>query len=177
MAVTSGVTVKVPPLLTTPEIVTETGPVEAPTGTGATMLPSLQLVAAAGIPLKLTVLLPWIAPNPFPLTVTAVPTGPAAGENPVMEARTLKLTEFEFCPETDTTTGPVVAPVGTGVTMLVFDHEVGVAAVPLNVTLLDPWEDPNAPPEIVTLDPSPPIVGETLDIKGNSTSGRVTCES
>ena len=41
-------------------------------------------------------------------------------------------------PPTVTTTLPVVAPVGTGATMLVELQLVGVAAVPLNATVLVP---------------------------------------
>jgi len=41
-------------------------------------------------------------------------------------------------PPTVTTTLPVVAPAGTGTTILVGDHELGVAVVPLNVTVLVP---------------------------------------
>jgi hypothetical protein len=41
-------------------------------------------------------------------------------------------------PPTVTTTLPVVAPAGTGTTMLLADQVVGVAAVPLKVTVLVP---------------------------------------
>jgi hypothetical protein len=41
-------------------------------------------------------------------------------------------------PPTVTTTFPVVAALGTGTTMLVALQPVGVAAVPLKVTVLDP---------------------------------------
>jgi hypothetical protein len=41
-------------------------------------------------------------------------------------------------PPTVTTTLPLVAPAGTGTVMLVADHALGVAAVPLNVTVLVP---------------------------------------
>jgi len=53
-------------------------------------------------------------------------------------------------PPTVTTTLPVVAPVGTGTTMLVADQLVGVAAVPLNVTVLVPLVAPKPVPVIVT---------------------------
>jgi len=51
-------TVKTTPLLATPPTVTTTLPVEAPAGTGATMLVALQLVGAAAVPLKASVLDP-----------------------------------------------------------------------------------------------------------------------
>lgn len=52
------VTVNVMPLLATPLTVTTTLPVVAPFGTGAVMLPALQLVGIAVMPLKLTILVP-----------------------------------------------------------------------------------------------------------------------
>jgi len=51
---------------------------------------------------------------------------------------TVKLTPLLAEPPTVTTTGPVVAPMGTGVTILVALQFVGVAVVPLNLTVLDP---------------------------------------
>ena len=53
-------------------------------------------------------------------------------------------------PFTVTTTGPVVAPVGTGVTMLVALQLMGAAIVPLNVTVLDPFVAPKFVPAMVT---------------------------
>jgi hypothetical protein len=53
-------------------------------------------------------------------------------------AVTVKLTPLLATPPTVTTTFPLVAPVGTGATMLVAVQFAGVivAAVPLNVTVL-----------------------------------------
>jgi hypothetical protein len=45
--------------------------------------------------------------------------------------------------------------------MLVALQLVGVADVPLNVTVLLPWVEPNADPVIVTDVPTAPKVGET----------------
>lgn len=53
-----GVTVNVTPLLVAPPTVTVTGPVDAPVGTGATMVVLFQLVGVAGKPLNKTVLVP-----------------------------------------------------------------------------------------------------------------------
>jgi hypothetical protein len=50
------VTVKFKLLLVTPPTVTETGPLVVPLDTTATTLASLQLIATAVVPLKLTVL-------------------------------------------------------------------------------------------------------------------------
>ncbi len=65
-------------------------------------------------------------------------------------------------PPTVTTTEPVVAPVGTGTAMLVADQVVGVAAVPLNVTVLVPCVAPKLVPVIVTAVPTGPLVGDRL---------------
>jgi len=51
---------------------------------------------------------------------------------------TVKLTPLLATPPTVMTTLPVVAPVGTGTAMLVAPQLVGVAAVPLKVTVLVP---------------------------------------
>jgi hypothetical protein len=44
------------------------------------MLVALQLVAAAVVPLKFTVLVPCVAPKFVPVIVTAVPTAPDVGD-------------------------------------------------------------------------------------------------
>src|SRR6266853_1208073 len=67
------VTVNAIPLLAAPPTVTTTLPVVAPAGTATTMLVALQLVGVAGVPLKLTVLLPCDAPKFVPIIVTDVP--------------------------------------------------------------------------------------------------------
>ena len=78
----------------------------------------------------------------------------------------VKLIPLLATPPTVTTTGPVVAPEGTGTVMDVPLHVPGVAAVPLNVTVLVPGEEPNPLPVIVTDVPTTPIVGERLVIPG-----------
>ena len=50
--------------------------------------------------------------------------------------------------------------------MLVSVQLVGVAAVPLNATALDPWLDPKDTPVIVTDVPTGPPFGDTLVIVG-----------
>src|SRR5260370_32138083 len=72
-------TVKVMPLLARPPTVTTTFPLVAPAGTGAMMLVALQLVGVADIPLKVSVLVPCLAPKFVPVIVTEVPTGPEVG--------------------------------------------------------------------------------------------------
>ena len=70
--------------------------------------------------------------------VTDVPTAPEVGERLFIFGLTVNVTPLLACPLTVTTTAPVVAPEGTGALMLVALQLVGVAAVPLNVTVLVP---------------------------------------
>jgi len=165
-------TVKVTPLLATPPTVTTTFPVVAPAGTAATMLAGLQLVGGAAVPLKLTVLLPCDAPKFVPAIVTEVPTGPEAGLRLVMlgaepEAEvTVNAIPLLAAPPTVTTTFPVVAPAGTATTMLVAFQLVGVAAVPLKLTVLLPCDVPKFVPVIVTEVPATADAGFRLVIFG-----------
>ena len=66
---------------------------------------------------------------------------------------------------------PVVAPFGTGATIEVALQLVGVAVVPLNVTVLVPWVEPKFVPVIVTDVPTAPEVGDKLVMLG---AGAVT---
>jgi hypothetical protein len=128
-------------LLANPRTVTTTGPVVAPFGTSATMLVEPQLVGAVVIPLNVTMLVPLVAPKFVPVIVTEVPMEPDVGDRPVMLGAgvvTVKLTPLLAAPETVTTTFPVVAPFGTGTMIWVILQLVGVASVPLNVTVLAP---------------------------------------
>jgi hypothetical protein len=161
-AVVSAVTVKVAPLLDAPPTVTITVPLIAPLGTGATMLVTFQLVGDAAVPLNLTVLVPCVAPKFAPLIVMAAPTTPEVGFRLVILGAaddTVKVTPLLATPPTVTTTLPVVAPLGTGAAMLVALQLVGVAAVPLNLTVLLPWVAPKFAPLMVTDAPSNPAVG------------------
>jgi hypothetical protein len=164
------ITVKFTPLLAKPPTLTTTLPVLAPLGTGATMLVVLQLVGVAVVPLNLTVLVPCVVPKFVPVMVTEAPTVADAGFRLVMlgaEPVTVKLTLLLATPPTVTTTFPVVAPVGTGVTMLVALQLVGVAVVPLNVTVLVvPCVEPKFVPVIVTDAPTTPELGLKLVMFG-----------
>src|SRR5260370_3831970 len=73
-------------------------------------------------------------------------------------------------PPTVTTTFPAVAPAGTGATMLVALQLVGVAAIPLNVTVLAPSVAPKFAPLIVTHAPTNPDIGAKLEILGPGVS-------
>jgi hypothetical protein len=148
--------------------VTTTLPVVAPAGTGATMLVFDQLVGVAVVPLNFTVLVPCVAPKFVPVIVTDVATGPLVGDRVVILGATVtvKLTPLLARPPTVTTTLPVVAPAGTGVTMLVFDQLVGVAVVPLNFTVLVPCVAPKFVPVIVTDAATGPVVGDSVVMLG-----------
>src|SRR5258706_4645049 len=85
--------------------------------------------------------------------VVIVPTGG------VVSARTVKLTPLLARPPTVTTTVPVVAPAGTSAAMPVALQLVGIAAVPLNLTVLLPCVAPKFVPVIVTEGPASPDAG------------------
>ena len=155
----------VTPLLARPPTVTTTLPLVAPAGTGTTMLVALHVVGVARAverdrarALRRAELVPVI--------VTAAPTGPDAGSRQVMLGGTVtvNVTPLLARPPTVTTTFPVVAPAGTGTTMLVSLHAVGVAAVPLNVTV--PGVAPKLVPAIVTAVPAGPDAGVRLVMPG-----------
>ena len=59
-----------------------------------------------------------------------------------VELRSEKFTELLAMPAVVTTTGPVLAPFGTGTAICVSLQLAGVACVPLNVTVLEPWDVP-----------------------------------
>jgi hypothetical protein len=137
---TVAVTVKFCPLLGTALTVTTTLPVVAPVGTGAKIKVAFQPLGVAIVPLNVTVLEPWVDPKFVPAIITNVPTPPDVGDKLVIlgVGNTANDTPALGTPFTVTTTGPVVAPDGTVVTMLVAFQLLGVAVVPLNVTVLDP---------------------------------------
>jgi hypothetical protein len=149
-------------LLARPPTVTTTLPEVAPAGTGTTMLLADHDVGVAAVPLKVTVLVPLLAPKLLPLMVTAVATGPLVGERLVSVGATVTVYVSALLarPLTVTTTLPVVAPDGTGTTMLVACQVVGVAAVPLKVTVLVPWFGPKLLPLMVTAVATGPLDGE-----------------
>ena len=172
-------TVKLDPLLATPPTVTTTFPVVAPAGTGTTMLVALQLViVVAVVPLNATVLVPCVEPKFVPVIVTDAPTAPDVGLRLVIvgvPVDTVKLTPLLATPPTVTTTFPVVAPAGTGTTMLVaLQLVIVVAVVPLNVTVLVPCVEPKFVPVIVTDAPTAPDVGLRLVIVGVASTVKLT---
>jgi hypothetical protein len=157
-------TVKAMALLVTAPTVTVTFPVVAPAGTGATMLVPLQLVGVAVTPPIFTKLLPCVGPKFEPEIVTNVPADPEVGFRPVIvTGDTVKFMLLLANPLTVTTTGPVVAPLGTGIVMPVsiqFPVFCRTAGVPLKVTLSPNTQLPKFMPEIVTDVPTGPEGGK-----------------
>jgi hypothetical protein len=102
--------------------------------------------------------------------VIEVPTSPDVAERLlILGAGTMaKFTPALANPPTVTTTFPVVAPAGTGTPILIALQLVGVVAVPLNVTVLEPWLDPKFVPVTVTAAPTAPVVGDRLVIPGRT---------
>jgi hypothetical protein len=120
--------------------VSDTTPPAAPLGTGTPMLPSLQLVGVAAVLPKDTVLEPaaCVSPKLDPVIVTAVPYLPDVGDTVcIVGAGIVKETPLLAWLLTVTTTLPVVEP-GTVTPMLPLPHDVTLAVVPLNLTVLDP---------------------------------------
>src|SRR5882672_778168 len=79
---------------------------------------------------------------------------------------TVNVTPLLATPFAVTTTGPVVAPLGTDATMLLALQLEGVATIPLNAIVLVPCADPKLVPVIVTLVPTGPDVGDRAAILG-----------
>jgi hypothetical protein len=155
-------TTKLNPLLATPPTVTTTLPVAAPAGTGTMIELVPQVVGVAAVPLKVTVLVPWLDPKLFPFMFTEVPPAPLVGDRLVMFGTTMKFSPLLEVPLTVTTKLPLVAPEGTVVTIDVGLQPVAVTAVPLKVTVLAPCVVPKFVPPIVTDAPTGPELGDKL---------------
>src|SRR5689334_13267884 len=160
------VTVKPTPLLARPPTVTTTLPEVAAEGTGTVMLVSLQFVGFALVLLKVTLLVLWVPPKFTPLMVTEVPTGPDVGLmlfmfGPVL---TVKFTLLLTTPLMFTTTGPEVAPIGTGTRICESAQLFVRATMPLKETVLVrvPIVGPKFAPLMVTTAPTGPDVGLML---------------
>jgi hypothetical protein len=171
-----GITAKLLPALAAPPTVTTTFPVVTPAGTEVTTLVALQLVGVAAVPLKLTVLVPCVTPKFVPVIVIEAPTAPEVGDRLVMlgAVTTVKVIPLLSTLLACTTTFPVAAPVGTGATMLVALQLVGVAVVPLNLTVLVPCVTPKFVPVIVTDDPTVPLVWLKLVMDGVERTVKLT---
>jgi hypothetical protein len=148
-----------------PGVVTQIFPVVAPLGTVAVIFVEDFTVNVAEAPWNVTL----VAPVKFvPVIVTVVPTGPEVGEKEVTvggaAAVTVKFWELAAVPSgVVTLIGPVVAPEGTVVVILVFEFAVNVADTPSNVTLVAAMR---SVPVIATDVPTGPLVGENEEIVG-----------
>jgi len=87
---------------------------------------------------------------------------------------TVKVTPLLVVPPATIVTEPVVAPAGTGTTMLESLQLVGVATVPLNFTTLVPCGMPNPEPEIATAVLTVPEVGESEEMFGGGITEKLT---
>jgi len=121
-------------------------------------------LTVAGVPLKVTVLLFCVGPNPVPLIVTEVPTEFAFGDKLLMKGTTVKTTPLLARPPTLTNTFPVVAVLGTENVILPLFQLVGVIETPLRRTV--PCVVPKALPLIVTDVPTWPELGLRLVMLG-----------
>jgi hypothetical protein len=168
-----GSTVNAAPALDKLPTVTTTLPVVAPAATETTIDVTLQLVDVAAVPLNVTVLVPWVAPKFAPVIVTGAPAAAEVGDRPLIlgVASTVKENPELASPFTVTTTLPVVASAGTEITIDVALQLVGVAAMPLKVTVLVPWVAPKFVPVIVTAAPTAPDEGDRLVIPGIGRDG------
>ena len=164
----AGTTVKLDPLLFTPLACTTTFPVLAPLGTVVVILVAVQVPTVAVVPLNFTVPVPWLDPKFDPVIVTVAPTAPVVTDKLVIlgAGTTVKFTPLLAWLDTVTTTFPVVAPLGTVTPILDAPHDVTVAVVPLNLTVLLPCVEPNVVPVMVTAAPTAPVVIDKLVIAG-----------
>lgn len=96
----------------------------------------------------------------MPLMVIGVPATAKVGDRLVRPGRTVKLTPLLGDPVTVTITFPVVAPAGTGTVTEVALQFVGVAGVPLNVTVLVPCVAPKLSPRMVMGVPTGALDGD-----------------
>jgi len=165
-----GATVNVTPLLATPPTVTITLPLAAPFGTATVIEPEAQAVGVAIVPLKATVLLPWLAPKPVPVTVIKEPIVPEVADRALIFGTTVKGDPLLAVPPTVTTTAPL-PPVAAAGTDAVMDEGLqldALADTPLKVIVLLPCWLPNPEPVIVTAAPAMPDAVDRLVMLGTT---------
>jgi hypothetical protein len=171
-----GITVNGIPLLACPLTVTTTFPVLAPSGTTVVICVALHVEDDATNPLNETVLAPCVVPKLDPEIVTCVPTGPEVGDSEVIVGAVATENGRPLLdrPLTVTTTFPVMAPAGTDAVIVVCDQLIGVAVTPLNLTELPVALDPKFVPEIVTVVPTGPELGDNKEMTGAGTTVNAT---
>ena len=143
-------------------VVTETGPLLAPTGTSVAIWASLDDSTGATVPLNAALVTPL---KPEPATFTAEHSAPLVGLSPVMTGSTVNAAVLVAVPPPVTMEmGPVVAPLGTVVVICVSLSTVKVVwSTPLNATAVAPVK---YVPVITTVVPSMPPVGLKPPIRG-----------
>ena len=176
----AGVTVNDTPLLCTPPAaVTTTLPEVAEKGTTAVMLVLVHgPIAAAVMPLIVTVPLPCDEPKFVPVITIVEFTAPVFGLRLLTlgAAVTVNVTPL-LCtpPAAVTTTLPVVAPEGATAVILVALHDVMEEAnMPLNVTLPFPCNGPKFVPAITIDEFTAPVFGLRLLMLGADVTVNVT---
>jgi hypothetical protein len=164
-----GNTVKLDELVpATPFTVTDTGPEVTPAGTTAVRLVVVDVLTVAITPLNLTVLLAGVELKFVPVIVITAPMAALVGVKLVIVGvGTVKLVELvPVIPFTVMDIGPVVAPNGTEVVILVVVELVTTADIPLNVTVFSEGVLLKLVPVIVTATPKPPLFGVKLVMDG-----------
>jgi hypothetical protein len=110
-----------------------------------------------------------VAAVPFvPLRVTTVSAMPDVEEMLANAGCTAKLTALLDKIPSLTTTSPVVASLGTDVIISGSLQVVGLASVPLKLTVLAPCAAPKLVPVIVTTAPIAPDIGKILLTEGGT---------
>jgi hypothetical protein len=147
--------------------------IDAAVGTCTVMLLALQVLGTTVIGmLWFTLLTVWFnvtvpeLPKPVPVIFTPIPVGPDVSERLVILGATAKNTPALATPASAVTvTGPLLASVGTVVTMLESLTDVTVPANPLKATWMKvPFVAPKLDPVIVTVVPSAPELGDRVAI-------------
>src|SRR5262249_2496517 len=135
------------------------------------MLVAVAELTKERITLKLALSLATVVSKLFPVIVTEVPAAPIVGVNavivgaPVAPAETLNEVALVADPiGLVTAIGPVVAPLGTLVTISVVLAETTVAAVPLKVKCFCTAVALKRVPKILTEAPARPLLGVNCKI-------------
>jgi len=169
-AAADATTVNDPLVAVPPGVVTANGPLVAPVGTNACTCDADTTVNCAARPASVTA----VAPDRFaPEIVTLVPTGPLVGDNDEIDGAatgttTVKDPLVAVPPGVVTAKEPFEAPDGTVARTCDADTTVNCAARPASVTAVAP---DRFAPEIVTLVPTGPLVGDNDEIDGAATGG------
>lgn len=146
-------------VILTPLTVIEIFPDEAPTGTIVVMLLEVEAVTTEAVLLNSTMWSPGVFVKLVPEIVTVAPMAPLVGLKPVMVGvgNTVKLDELVIVKPLDAMDiGPVRAPAGTTVVILVVFEDTTLAATPLNDTEGDPLK---FVPDITIVAPTAPFPG------------------